>query len=299
MTSPTPFKTDDTRIGYALAALAVVIWAGWLPATRVAVADGITPLDLALLRYGVPALMLAPVWWRLGLFPKGLSPLIFLAMMGWGAPFVFLIATALTRASVAHASTLVPCTMPLIAATASWVVYGEKIGPQRLIGMALIAVAALCVLGSVLIGAGNADLTTIGILLLASSGWAAYTVAFRRSGLTPMQAAALIFVWSTILLVPLIAFTGSGLPDVPLTTIAFHATAQGVFSGFVATIAYGLAINRLGVPRAASFSVLVPVLATVLAVVWIGERPSALDTVALTIGTLGVTIVNGVFSRGR
>jgi drug/metabolite transporter (DMT)-like permease len=112
-----------------------------------------------------------------------------------------------------------------------------------------------------------------------------------------MQAAALVFIWSTIIILPLVLLTGSGLPDIPLSRIVFHGVAQGFFSGFVATIAYGLAINRLGVPRAASFSVLVPVLATVLAVLWIGERPSALDAVALGIGTLGVAIVNGVFTR--
>ena len=75
--------------------------------------------------------------------------------------------------------------------------------------------------------------------------------------------------------------------------------AQGVLTGLVATIAYGLAINRLGVPRAASFSVLVPVIATVLAFFWIGEVPSVLDGVALAVGTLGVAVVNGVLRRPR
>ncbi len=291
------FNDGNDGGGYALAALAVFIWAAWLPATRVAVADGITPLDLCLLRYGIPALLLAPVWWRLGLMPKGLPPLVFLAMMGWGAPFVYLISTGLSRASVAHASTLVPCMMPLIAAFGSWIIYGERIARQRLVGMGFIAIAALCVLASVLSGAGTADLGTLGILLLAATGWASYSVAYRRSGLTAMQAAALVFIWSTIIIAPFILLTGSGLPDIPLSRIAFHGTAQGIFSGFIATIAYGLAINRLGMSRAASFSVLVPVLATILAFFWIGERPSALDTVALAIGTIGVAIVNGVFPR--
>ncbi len=55
----------------ALSALSVVlIWASWLVSTRHSVGAGLGPLDLSLLRYGIPALVLAPVWWRTGIFPR-------------------------------------------------------------------------------------------------------------------------------------------------------------------------------------------------------------------------------------
>lgn len=282
-----------------LALVAVVIWAAWLPATRIALDDGLGPADISLLRYAVPALLLAPVCWRTGLRPDGVPVPLLIAMMCWGAPFVLLLSAGLERASVVHTAALVPCTMPVIAAVASWVLYGERIARARLLGMALIGFAALCVLGSVLSGSDTTDLTAIGLLLLASCGWAAYTVAYRRSGLTAMQAAAVVFAWSTLLLVPLVLLKGSALGQLSLASLVFHVTAQGVLTGCVATIAYGLAINRLGVPRAASFSVLVPVLATLLAVVWIGETPSLIDSIALGVGTLGVAIVNGAVSFRR
>jgi len=203
----------------------------------------------------------------------------------------------MARASVAHTSALVPCTMPVIAALAARFFYGERIAPERRAGIALIGVAALCVLVSIFTGEGETDLATVVLLLLASAGWAAYSVAYRRSGLTAMQAAAVVFAWSTLLLLPVAVVGGTGMGALPLPSLAFHLVAQGVLTGLVATIAYGLAINRLGVPRAASFSVLVPVIATVLAFFWIGETPSVLDGVALAIGTLGVAAVNGVLRR--
>ena len=290
---------DGAAVGALLALLAVVIWAAWLPATRIAIGDGLGAVDIAFLRFAVPAVMLAPVWWRIGLFPKGVPRPMLLAMLCWGAPFVLLTATGMQRASVAHTAALIPCTMPVIAAVGSWLLFGESITRERRIGMALITVAAVCVLVTVLMGGSTTDLPTVGLLLLASAGWAAYTVAYRRSGLTPMQAASVVFVWSTIMLIPAILLTGSGIGDLPLSGLLFHIIAQGVLSGFLATIAYGLAIDRLGVPRAASFSVLVPVLATVMALFWIGEEPSLLDALALGIGTLGVAVVNGAISLKR
>ncbi len=292
-------RRDGTGAGVMLVLLAVVIWAAWLPATRIAIGDGLGAVDIAFLRYVVPAVMLAPIWWRIGLLPKGVSFPMLLAMLCWGAPFTLLTATGLQQASVAHTAALIPCTMPVLAAFAALVLYGERIPRERLIGIALIAFAAACVLFTVLKGGSTTDLPTVGLLLLASAGWAAYTVAYRRSGLTPMEAGAVVFVWSALFLIPAIFLTGSGLGALPLSALTFHVVAQGILSGFVATIAYGIAIDRLGVPRAASFSVLVPVLATIMAFLWIGEKPSLLDGVALAIGTLGVAVVNGAISLRR
>jgi len=292
-----PLSPPRDGPGLLLALLAVVIWAAWLPATRLALADGLGPLDIALLRYAVPALLLAPVWWRVGLLPRGVPLPVLLAMLCWGAPFVMLVSAGMARASVAHTAALVPCTMPVLAALGSRVFYGERIPAAHRIGIGLIGLAALCVLVSVFTGQGTTDLPTIGLLLLASAGWAAYSVAYRRSGLTAMQGAGIVFAWSTLLMLPVALAGGTGLAAVPVSALAFHLTVQGVLTGLVATVAYGLAIDRLGVPRAASFSVLVPVLATVLAVFWLGETPSVLDGVALVIGTLGVAVVNGVLRR--
>ena len=68
---------DPSRpaLGLLAAAAAVTIWAGWIVAVRGAVSGpaGLSPADLALLRYGAPALLLAPVWIRLGPLPRGVA----------------------------------------------------------------------------------------------------------------------------------------------------------------------------------------------------------------------------------
>jgi hypothetical protein len=57
--------------GVFAALAAVVIGAGWHVATRLGVTTSLHPVDLALLRYGVPALIMLPVLLKTGLLPKG------------------------------------------------------------------------------------------------------------------------------------------------------------------------------------------------------------------------------------
>ena len=58
-------------------------------------------------------------------------------------------------------------------------------------------------------------------------------------------------------------------------------------------------IQSLGPPRAASFSALGPGLAAVIAYLWLGEVPTALDTIALILASLGVTFANRAFGPLR
>ena len=95
---------SDTKpwLGLLGGAVAVVIWAGWISATRFSVSGdagampATDPLVLAICRAGLPALVLAPVIWRRGLVPRGarLGPILLMAL-GWGAPFTFFVGEGL------------------------------------------------------------------------------------------------------------------------------------------------------------------------------------------------------------
>jgi len=290
---------DAMRLGYASILTAVVIWAGWMVATRFAVNESIAPLDLAMLRYGVPAICLAPWWWQCGILPRQ-TPLWALAMMmGWGAPFVIFMAMAMETASVAHVAAIVPCMMPLLAAAMSFTIFGERFGLSEKIGFGLIALGAAFIIVPLVLGGDGVALGHIGLLMLCALGWASFSVAFRRSGLTPPQAAGLVCLYSTLVVGALLFWAGSSLTELDWQVIAFHGTAQGLLSGAVATIAFGIAIQTLGPPRAASFSALVPGLAAIIAYLWLGEVPTMLDTVALGFASLGVAFANRAFGPLR
>ncbi len=285
--------------GYLSILTAVIIWAGWMVATRFAVNEAVAPLDLALLRYGVPAVCLAPWWLQCGLLPKQTPLWALIMMMGWGAPFVIFMAMAMETAPVAHVAALVPSMMPLIAAGMSFALFGERFGVSEKTGFALIATGALLVIAPMIIRGESDALGNIGLLLICASGWACFSVAFRRSGLTPPQAAGLICLYSTVAVLALLSRTGSSLSDMDWSVIAFHSIAQGLLSGAVATIAFGFSIQKLGAAKASSFSALVPGLAAVIGYLWLREEPSLTDIMALGTASLGVAFANRAFEPLR
>src|SRR5690349_12692709 len=134
---PAP-RSRETLLGWAAALATVTIWAVWMIATRHAVTHGLPPAAVGLLRFAVPALVLAPALWRKGLFPKGLSPLAGIGLLGSGAPFFLVVAYGMQSAPAAEIGPLLPGTMPLFVALIGWAVFGETVARLRLAGFALI-----------------------------------------------------------------------------------------------------------------------------------------------------------------
>jgi drug/metabolite transporter (DMT)-like permease len=138
------------------------------------------------------------------------------------------------------------------------------------------------------------------MLLAAAAMWAVYTLAFKRSGISAIEAAAFVAVWSTIMLLPL------GAPGLVRVVAAGHAhdvlvqaTVQGLLSGVLAIVLYGVAITRLGATRGAALTALVPVLAAVLSVPLLGEWPGAPTALAIVATTLGVALAAGSLDGWR
>ncbi len=286
-------KRDWLALGCALAAVA--IWAWWMSATRVAAQEGIAPLDVALMRYAIPALLLIPVWLRTWHKLK-LAPLwSIVAMLGWGAPFLWLVTASLKESSVVYFATIVPCTMPLFAVIAEIVFFKQRLTKSQVIGYTTISVAATLVILNAFLG-GGASLLSIGLMFLAAAGWACYVVAFRHTGLSAAEAAAWVCTVSTIVIMIIKLALGGALLPLTKEQLIFNAFAQGFLSGFVAVIVYTVAIGRLGPARAASFSILIPMLASFFAWIWLGEVPTGFNLVALLLGTIGVAIINGMFT---
>ena len=289
--------SDSTAVLFAVTA--VTIWAGWMSATRFAATDGVAPIDVSMLRYGVPALMLAPVWASTFRKLKQAPLWSLIAMLGWGLPFVWLVAAALEYASVVHLATIVFCTMPVFAVAGERVFFGVKVDRKQFPGFVLIGIAALTVILSALFGASSAAPWSVFLMLLATAGWAAYTIAFKHTGFSSIEGPAYVCVVSTLLIVVIKIVSGGAWFPLTWQQIGFNALAQGVLSGFVATILYTAAIARIGGARTASFSVLMPMVGTGIAYFWLNEVPSMVDMTALLLGTLGFAIVNGVVRLGR
>ncbi|HEV2558898.1 MAG TPA: DMT family transporter [Microvirga sp.] len=285
-------------LGWLAALATVVIWALWMVGTRHAVTHDLPPAAIGILRFGVPALVLAPVWWRLGLWPRRVPPLVLLGLLGSGAPFFFIVANAMRFAPAPDVGPLLPGTMPLFVALIGFTLFGERLERWRVAGFALIAVAVLCIGGRGLLQAADGAWRGHGLLLVGAFLWGLYTHAYRRSGLTPAQGAALVGTWSFLMLLPfgampLATAVANGLAG----AVFVQALLQGLISGVGSIILYGIAIDRLGASRAAAVSPIGPVLAVLLAIPVLGEWPDVAALVGLVAATGGVMLATGVIGR--
>ncbi|MCB5176985.1 DMT family transporter [Microvirga lenta] len=283
--------------GWLAAFATVTIWAVWMVGTRHAVTNDLPPVVVGLLRFAVPALVLAPIVWRTGLFPKGLPPLVGLALLGSGAPFFLVVALGMQFAPAAEIGPLLPGTMPLFVALIGWLVFGERLGRLRIVGFGLILVGVALIGGRGLLDPAGGAWRGHLLLLSGACLWGIYTHAYRRCGLSALQAAALIGTWSLLLLVPFGApKLATALANGLAGPVLLQALLQGFMSGVLGIVLYGFAVDRLGASRAAAVSPLGPVLAALIAIPVLGESPDAVAVAGIAAAATGVALASGVLS---
>ncbi len=284
--------------GGLLGLLTVAIWGVWIVGTRQAVTVHLPIGWVGMLRYGVPALVLLPWWWRYGLLPKGLDwRLVALMVVGAGAPFFVIVATGIRFAEAAQVGVLLPGTMPVFVAILSAVVEREHFGFSRIVGF-VVAVAAMLAIGGPALWAGQGAgllLVPLGALL-----WAGYTLAYRRAGIDPVAAVGVIAAWSTLLLLPLaVSESPAAMLDAGWPVLLGQVLSQSVLSGVVALVAFGASVRILGSSRAAIFSALAPAFAALIAIPWLGEVPTMLTAVGVVLAVVGVALGSGAVGFGR
>jgi drug/metabolite transporter (DMT)-like permease len=302
--SDAPPVGDDTRFrrrrllaGLTWAAVTVSIFAGWFVVTRIGVTRTLRFWDITALRFGIGAVLLSPVLvrgWTRYTRRDWFDGLLFSLL--WGVPFVLLISYGLGFTSASAASSTVPTLMPVIAGLLAWLFLGEKPVRQRLVGF----VAIVCgVLTMAWLSSGQGHGSPLGFLCLicASTLWSIYTLVYRRSRLNGIEAAGFICAWSAILyLPPYFYFGASHLAEVSAGELALQVVYQGILVSSVAIITFNRAVSQLGAPVSSAMMALVPVAATLLAIVFLGEVPSGPEAVAILAVTVGVVLASGLFA---
>ena len=296
-----PVAGDDRRYrrhrilsGLAYALATVTIFGGWFVVTRLGVTRALRIWDITALRFGVGAVLLAPVLWsQRSRYSRAewRDGLLFSAL--WGAPFVLLVSYGLGLTSAAGASSTVPTMMPVIAGLLAWAFLGEKPEGQRLLGFAAI-VCGMLMMSWISAGAGRGSLLGLCALLGASALWSIYTLVYRGSRLRPLEAAGFICLWSALLYVPVYLWLGVGhLAEASAGELALQVFYQGVLVGPVAIVTFSRAVSQLGAAVTSAIMALVPVMATLLAVIVLGEIPSAPEALAILVVTAGVVLAAG------
>ncbi len=305
----TPPEGDDGRprtgrlrgpspqaVGMLALFLTVAVWAAFALSARALSASTLLPADAALLRFGVPLVVLAPALWRrrrrLAAVRFGPAAKI---ICGAGVPFFLAAMYGGSLTSAAFVGAIVPGMVPLFVS--ALMVAGGKSAPRgtQAAGLALI-VAGVVALVWRYTAALDADvLLGTGTLLVASGLWALYTVGLREVDLDPIGSIGLLCLpsFTVIALLTLTGVLPTGLARAAGGDIALFLVVQGLGVGLCAGLMYAFAIRRLGPERSSVVGSLSPVAVVLLAMPLLDESPTLPVVVGVPLITLGVALANG------
>ena len=310
-----PPRLSPRAAGMAAAVVTVVVWTAFIIIARGSASRTLSPFDLAFVRICGASLILLPWGYfivrelrrtdaragsLLGLSPLPLRITLVAGALG-GVAYAVLAYCGFFFAPAAHASVLLPGSLPLWTAIMAAIVLRDRITPARAAGLALIVAGDLLVGGSSLLHAFSGGEVWKGDLLFMSAAfcWACYGVLARRHGLDAVRATIAItaFAFFTYLPVYLLLVAGGALVShlgaAPWGEIGFQMLFQGVGSVVVSGISFTRMIQYFGPVPSTMITALVPGSSALGAVFFLGE-PLYWNLVA---GVLLVTagILFGVF----
>ena len=286
-------KLSPRALGLTAAVVTVLIWTPFIVVARASASHSLMALDIAFLRIAGASMVLIPMgWWLLRQKRNdghtvgslwGLSPLPW-RITALGGLFGSLLYAMLAYsgfffAPAAHASVLMPGSLPLWTTLLALFLLHEPISRGRLIGLACIVLGDLLVGGVSLLKAFEGGDVWKGDLLFMTAAfcWSVYSVLVRKHGLNPVHATIAITAFGAITYLPTYAlavvmqWVPSHLAQAPVSEMVFQAIYQGVGSVAISGITFNLMIRHYGPVRSTMITALVPGLSAMGAVAVLGE----------------------------
>ena len=277
-------RVSQWRTPLELTALGA-IWGGSFLFMRVAAAD-FGPIPLVEARLALGALVLLPFLWRAR---AQFTPVVWLRVAGIAAinsvlPFV-LFAWGAERApagigAITNAMTVMFTTL------VAFVLYGERIGTRRLIGLVAGFVGVAILASGKTAGASVGPAALAGTTASLLYGFGINFVRRYLSGFPSAALAAANLASGALLLAPFAAYSW---PRHPLAVSSWvSALLLGVLCTGVAFVFYYRLIVRIGAPRTSTVTYLIPLFGVIWAWMLLGEPLT--ETMALA----GALILAGV-----
>jgi drug/metabolite transporter (DMT)-like permease len=323
-----PPRLSPKVVGLLAALVTVLIWTAFIVVARASAdpsrAPTLTPLDIVYARLLGAGLVLLPTGWWLtrsqrlrqveaGQVPDagslwGFSPLplritVLTGLFG-GLLYGMLAYSGFVYAPAAHASVLLPGSLPLwTALLAAWLL-GDRITAARALGLVCIVAGDLLVGGTSLLHALDGSGVWRGdVLFMAGAfSWSCYSVMVRKHALQAVHATTAITVFAFVVYVPvysLLVLTGvlqGHIFTAPLNDVVLQMLMQGVGSVVVSGVTFNMMIRTFGPVRSTMLTAVVPGLSAFSAAMLLAEPLPWSVMSGLALVTLG--IVFGVRQAG-
>lgn len=295
-TAHAPLRTYLKLICVAL------FWGGTFIAGKM-VAQQIPHLIAATGRFLVASGLLLLLAWRVeGGLPKLTRPQLH-ATFALGATGIFLynicFFSALARMPAGRTALFVALN-PIVTALALALLFGERLGARKWLGIAIAFVgAAIVITRGDLAGAAHDLSQSVGVgelfMLCAVCAWAAYTIIGRHAlkGLSPIAATTYASLWGLLLLTCGSLFE---IRDVDWSHFTWPVLAAIVYLGAFGTVIgfvwYYEGVKSIGPARTAVFNNLVPVFGISLSSLLLGEPVLVSMVVGGLLVIAGVSLTN-------
>jgi len=278
---------------WILLVLLSMLWGGGLVIGKYALTY-FDPVTLTALRMGIamPVLWLAVAAMRKPLprQPRLWGKLAVLGAVNTALPF-FLLNWAQQFIDSSMTAVLNGATPLFGAVLAHFLIMGEQLTLVRVTGLA-IGIGGVALLVGPSLGLDPAALAGQAAVLGAAFCYGSGSVLIKRlTGVSMTTAAAVQVTAAIVALLPFTLLTG-GSPRMDAPPVAWAAiTLMGVAGTALAYLIYFHLVRQAGATRATTVTLLIPVSATLLAALFLGERPGAGHFAAMAVVLLGVGLV--------
>jgi drug/metabolite transporter (DMT)-like permease len=283
---------------YLLLSIAALCWAGNAIVGRLA-AGHIPPVTLAFLRWFLAFLIILPMAWKhlkhdWKAIRASLGTMIFLSLTGI-ATFNALQYWALEHTQALN-TLLLQSAGPLFVATWSLILFGVRLTLAQAAGIAVSLTGVLVILL-------HGDLTAITaidfnrgdlIFTVALFVFGVYLVmSVKRPAIHDLSFGAFTFACGSACLIPPLILELLWRPvmqfNLPNLLSVFYVA---VFPSAIAYLCFNRGVRLIGANRAAPFFHVVPVFGSVMALVFLGERPQAFHFIGFALVLTGVFVAS-------
>lgn len=292
----------SAQLAIAQTALSALLWGTSFPLTAYGLKEGLGPLTFVFLRFALAVPLMVLICVTMG---KKLLPLVsrkevwilgILNALGFLCQYI---GQQYTQASLAA----LLINMSVIFAAAGGAVFlGEKLGAGKAVGVALaISGTVLITTNGSVSSLGGAQLLGVSLYLVSAISWAVYIVYAKQKteqlALDPAPLATWIVMITALILVPLAALSGEGLPtgSVSVEVVVYMA----LLNTAIPFILYQQGLGKLTAGLSAVVLMLEIVVALVVSVLLLGEAPTYYDFVGGIAILSSILLVSGAEFGGK
>lgn len=292
-----PIPTNMRAGEWGLLLLLSLLWGFSYFFTAVALQGGVPPVTLVLLRTALAALVLLPLvallglsmprdWatWKLFAVQSVINNVIPFSLMAWAQTHI-----PSGLAAVLNATT------PLWTLLVARVLAGERLSFNKTAGVIFGIVGVATLVGPELAVVNLPVLMGMGAFLLGTLFYGLSALWMRKlRHISPIVSAASQLCWSSVLLTPIAAFTDR-FWQLPMPTASTIGAVVGVavFSTALAYIVFFRISATAGPQNAMLVTLLIPVTATLLGVVVLGEALTVHQVVGAVVIAMGLLVTDG------